>query len=194
MSSKKALIDSARMEILIHDQAGARVDRIAVHARVNKRMIYHHFGSKDGVYRAVLQGQLALLSSELAPVPTSLKLVCGRYLSEFGKDLLDKPSSQTSEHSPNKEDYKIAAIICSRALLSLGGNSTAERSSTLNYIKALGTHERDELFTTLMGLIFDSDLDLSLVSRTKVVEPDADPELNKVHKVKRQMVAISRPT
>jgi AcrR family transcriptional regulator len=34
---------------------GARVDAIAQRARVNKRMIYHYFGGKDGVYLAVLE-------------------------------------------------------------------------------------------------------------------------------------------
>lgn len=35
--------------------AGARVDEIAAATATSKRMIYYHFGSKDGLYRAVLQ-------------------------------------------------------------------------------------------------------------------------------------------
>lgn len=34
--------------------AGARVDEIAAATATSKRMIYYHFGSKDGLYRAVL--------------------------------------------------------------------------------------------------------------------------------------------
>ena len=34
---------------------GARVDRIAARADVNKRMIYHYFGSKTALYLAVLE-------------------------------------------------------------------------------------------------------------------------------------------
>jgi TetR/AcrR family transcriptional regulator len=34
---------------------GARVDEIARHARANKRLIYHYFGNKEGVFLAVLE-------------------------------------------------------------------------------------------------------------------------------------------
>ena len=34
---------------------GARVDRIAAEAKVNKQLLYHHFGSKDGLFTAVLE-------------------------------------------------------------------------------------------------------------------------------------------
>jgi len=34
--------------------AGARVDRIARRARVNKRMLYHYFGDKAGLFREIL--------------------------------------------------------------------------------------------------------------------------------------------
>jgi AcrR family transcriptional regulator len=35
--------------------AGARIDTIAKRAGANKRMIYHYFGGKDGLYLAVLE-------------------------------------------------------------------------------------------------------------------------------------------
>jgi AcrR family transcriptional regulator len=34
---------------------GARVDRIAAAARINKQLIYHYFGSKDALFTAVLE-------------------------------------------------------------------------------------------------------------------------------------------
>jgi AcrR family transcriptional regulator len=34
---------------------GARVDRIADEARINKQLLYHHFGSKDDLFTAVLE-------------------------------------------------------------------------------------------------------------------------------------------
>src|SRR5271170_2740779 len=33
---------------------GASVDQIVAAARVNKRMVYHYFGSKEAIYRAAL--------------------------------------------------------------------------------------------------------------------------------------------
>ena len=41
---------------------GARIDEIAAAAEVNKRMIYEHFESKDGLYRAVLRGVYSKLA------------------------------------------------------------------------------------------------------------------------------------
>lgn len=38
-----------------HGLAGARVDEIARRTRTTKRMIYYYFGSKDHLYRAVLE-------------------------------------------------------------------------------------------------------------------------------------------
>ena len=34
---------------------GARVDDIAARARINKRMLYHYFGDKEALYKAVLE-------------------------------------------------------------------------------------------------------------------------------------------
>ena len=52
--SQEALLDSATQVFSEHGFAGARVDSIARLAKVNKAMIYYHFGSKRDLYRAVL--------------------------------------------------------------------------------------------------------------------------------------------
>ncbi len=49
-----ALLDAATEVFSAHGFAGARVDSIARLAKVNKAMIYYHFGSKRGLYQAVL--------------------------------------------------------------------------------------------------------------------------------------------
>ena len=48
--------------------AGARVDDIVRLARVNKRMVYHYFGSKEDLYQAVLQQRYDLVAKEEANV------------------------------------------------------------------------------------------------------------------------------
>jgi len=193
MTTRNALIDSARMEILYYGQDGARVDRIARLARVNKRMIYHHFGNKEGVYKAVLQRQLRLLGHELTPVPSILKLVCSGYLAEIGTDLLDEQKNPIDQSSLSTEDYKIAAIICVRALLSLAGNSSFENSNTLKYLSDLHFQDRAELFIGIMGLIFVSSVDSKPLLGAHAMKSDIEFDDKKGNKTKRQILANSRP-
>jgi TetR/AcrR family transcriptional regulator len=54
--SRGRILDGATEEFAAAGFAGARIDRIARRTKLNVRMIYYHFGSKKGLYRAVLQG------------------------------------------------------------------------------------------------------------------------------------------
>jgi len=49
------ILDVATAEFAAHGFAGARVDEIAASTRTTKRMIYYYFGSKEGLYLAVLE-------------------------------------------------------------------------------------------------------------------------------------------
>jgi AcrR family transcriptional regulator len=53
--SRERILDGAAEEFAQSGFAGARIDRIARRTRLNVRMIYYHFGSKKGLYRAVLE-------------------------------------------------------------------------------------------------------------------------------------------
>ena len=48
------LLQAALGEFARHRRAGARTSRIASQASVNKQLIHYYFGSKDGLYQAVL--------------------------------------------------------------------------------------------------------------------------------------------
>jgi len=50
-----AILAAASKEFATYGFGGGRVDRIARRAGVNKRMIYHHYGHKRGLYLAVLE-------------------------------------------------------------------------------------------------------------------------------------------
>jgi len=52
--TKRLLLDAATAEFSEHGLAGARVDRIAAVAGVNKERIYQYFGKKDDLFAAVL--------------------------------------------------------------------------------------------------------------------------------------------
>ncbi len=55
---KRLILDAAAAEFCDAGPAGARIDSIAAAAGVNKRMLYHYFGSKDGLFAAVLTDRL----------------------------------------------------------------------------------------------------------------------------------------
>jgi AcrR family transcriptional regulator len=55
--SRSALLAAAAEEFARHGPKGARIQAIVQRAGVNERMIYHHFGSKGGLYHAVLEAQ-----------------------------------------------------------------------------------------------------------------------------------------
>jgi AcrR family transcriptional regulator len=51
---RTALLDAALVEFARHGLAGARTSAIAARAGVNKQLISHHFGGKEGLYRALI--------------------------------------------------------------------------------------------------------------------------------------------
>jgi TetR/AcrR family transcriptional regulator len=65
-ATRSRILDTAVKHFAEHGLSGSRVDAIAATAGVNIRMIYHHFGSKDGLYLAVLDNAyLGLREQEL---------------------------------------------------------------------------------------------------------------------------------
>jgi AcrR family transcriptional regulator len=64
--TRAAILSAATQEFTANGLNGARVDAIAKRARVNKRMIYHYFGDKEGLYLAVLEATYeAIRAAEL---------------------------------------------------------------------------------------------------------------------------------
>ncbi|MFI6290425.1 TetR/AcrR family transcriptional regulator [Nonomuraea sp. NPDC050790] len=105
-ATRTALLDAAREEFAAHGIAGARVDRIAERAGVNKERIYGHFGNKEKLFDAVitealdeLTAQIALpgadpaayadrLSAYYAKHPQLVRLLMWEALNYRGQDLL----------------------------------------------------------------------------------------------------------
>ncbi|CAN5291959.1 TetR family transcriptional regulator [soil metagenome] len=57
--TKALLLDAATAEFSTYGLAGARIDRIAAQAGVNKERIYQYFGKKDELFGIVLARELA---------------------------------------------------------------------------------------------------------------------------------------
>jgi AcrR family transcriptional regulator len=57
--SRERILAAAFHEFAAKGFAGARVDTIAGRAGINKRMLYHYFGDKEGLFREVLRRKMA---------------------------------------------------------------------------------------------------------------------------------------
>src|ERR1035441_10355936 len=56
--TRERILSAALKEFAADGFAGARVDAIARRAAINKRMLYHYFGDKEGLFRAVLRRKI----------------------------------------------------------------------------------------------------------------------------------------
>jgi AcrR family transcriptional regulator len=66
--TRQDILRAARQEFAEHGLSGARVDSIATRMHTTKRMIYYYFGSKEGLYLAVLEqvyGDIRSVEQEL---------------------------------------------------------------------------------------------------------------------------------
>jgi TetR/AcrR family transcriptional regulator len=57
--TRERILSAALKEFAANGFAGARVDAIARRAAINKRMLYHYFGDKEGLFKAVLRRKIA---------------------------------------------------------------------------------------------------------------------------------------
>jgi TetR/AcrR family transcriptional regulator len=57
--SRERILAAALKEFAAKGFAGARVDGIARRAAINKRMLYHYFGSKENLFREVVRLKMA---------------------------------------------------------------------------------------------------------------------------------------
>jgi AcrR family transcriptional regulator len=79
-ASRQDILAVARREFSEKGLSGARVDAIAARTHTTKRMIYYYFGSKEGLYRAVLERAYAdiraieqQLDLETLPPPEAIR-------------------------------------------------------------------------------------------------------------------------
>jgi AcrR family transcriptional regulator len=71
-ATRARLLAAATEEFSAHGIAGARIDRIEAAARANRALIYSHFGSKDGLFDAVMDAAVARVLAEVPFTPQDL--------------------------------------------------------------------------------------------------------------------------
>ncbi len=65
-STRRRILSAALQEFSAAGFAGTRVDAIARRAKVNKRMLYHYFRDKEGLFRAVLRHKISERQNQVA--------------------------------------------------------------------------------------------------------------------------------
>ena len=124
------ILAAAAAEFAAKGHAGARVDAIARRAGSNKRMLYHYFTDKEGLYRAVLRAKIAERRTqfEAAPgdptenLPFRFDLMCRdlEWIRLLGWEALENKSGQVQE-----EKFRRQGLL--RALKRLRGHQAAGR-------------------------------------------------------------------
>lgn len=71
-ATKKRLLDAALAEFAEHGLAGARVDRIGLAARANKRLIYVYFTNKEQLFDTVIERFIDDLNAAVLFTPGDL--------------------------------------------------------------------------------------------------------------------------
>lgn len=90
------ILNVATQEFADKGLAGARIDEIAAATRTSKRMIYYYFGSKEGLYIAVLEAAYGRMR----------KIEADLHLNDFEpEEALKRLVEFTYDHHQSNEDF-----------------------------------------------------------------------------------------
>jgi len=65
-ATKRALLDAARQQFTVRGFTGTGREQVAAAAGVSRGALYHHFGTKEGLFRAVVEELEAGLAQQVA--------------------------------------------------------------------------------------------------------------------------------
>ena len=143
--TRHRLLQAAIQQLVTLGSAGIRVDQLANDAGVNKRMIYHYFGNKEGLCAWALDSQVVCLErfeSEQrrrlqvdgdvleSPLASALRDLLRPLLPERPSDLSDAKSASlvvAEQYPEDAHGIQRAAIVVLRALLDLRGGQPEYR-------------------------------------------------------------------
>ncbi len=124
--SRQRILDAATAEFAAHGIAGARVDRVAAAAGVNKAQMYAWFGSKDGLFDAVFAQHLDRIVDAVPFTPDDLPGYAARLYDSYLTDpelvrlaswsrLERVPAGELLRAHPGRTEPKLAAIAHAQA-------------------------------------------------------------------------------
>lgn len=74
-SRRDAILAAAEREFAAAGFAGARMERIAAAAKVNKQLLFHYFDSKEGLFAAALAALVARFDADAPPGATPVEQI-----------------------------------------------------------------------------------------------------------------------
>ncbi|MDN3568643.1 TetR family transcriptional regulator [Paeniroseomonas aquatica] len=141
--TRRGILDAALSEFAEKGLSGARVDEIAARTATTKRMIYYYFGSKEGLYAAVLeemyggirQAEQTLELESLDPVAAMRRLIETTFdyhaaHPEFVRMVAVENihNARHLQHTPSVADRNSTVIRMLRGLLDRGARDGAFRA------------------------------------------------------------------
>jgi TetR/AcrR family transcriptional regulator len=85
--TRDRILRAALVEFAANGLAGARCAEIARRARVNKRMLFYCFGSKEELYREILRQKFSQCATFYEPLPTDTGRAILHWYEAFSSDL-----------------------------------------------------------------------------------------------------------
>ncbi|MFO1034767.1 MAG: TetR/AcrR family transcriptional regulator [Hyphomicrobiales bacterium] len=158
-ATQKRILAAAKAEFARFGLAGARVDRIAIKAKSNKRMLYHYFGNKEALFTRTLEdayGEFRLAEDALGlekddPVTALSRLM--RFTFDY---YLANPEFITLVNSENL--HKARHIKSSALLDDMNRRFVGRMEDLLDRGAAAGVFRRDldrvQMLIALSGLGF----------------------------------------
>lgn len=123
--TRERILAAACREFSTKGFTGARVDSVARRARINKRMLYHYFGNKAGLFREVLHHKVQERSHWLAKAPADPADRLAYWFDLAARDLdwvrlleweaLQVPESQPADARNRQQNYRRAIEQLRRA-------------------------------------------------------------------------------
>ena len=192
--NRTRILKSAVVEILQYGFTGARVDRIADRAGLNKRMIYHYFDDKQGLCEQVLNQQLRIMRNADAIDSLAIRTVFKTYLEELTKNKANGEGEEPSQDELKEGDIRTAATICLSSILLSRATGFDSTPRTLSKIRSLDEVSWTVFCCGLMGLIFLEQSDLEVMtSQGAKVDLGKPISLERVQQ-KRSVYALTRPS
>ncbi len=100
--AKQRIVDAALKEFAVEGYGGARMDKIAKTAGINKAMIFYYFNSKDNLYKSVLKEVMLKIFGSMSALLAQ---------ESSAESFLEKmPQTQITFLSKNQDFIRIIAL------------------------------------------------------------------------------------